>query len=72
MLLAPLISLLTRKRLKTVMLKPNKNLAEISQLFGSGVLKPVIDQIFAFSDLRQALRRFRDAQHVGKIVVRMP
>ena len=72
MLLAPLISPFTRKRLKMVMLKPNKNLAEISELFGSEALKPVIDQIFAFSDLRQALTRFRDAQRVGKIVIRMP
>ncbi len=72
MLLAPLIAPLTRKRLKAVMLKPNQNLAEISDLVGSGALKPVIDQIFAFSDLRKALTRFRDAQHVGKIVIRMP
>jgi NADPH:quinone reductase-like Zn-dependent oxidoreductase len=72
MLLAPLISLFTRKRLKAVMLKPNRNLEEISELFGRAALKPVIDQIFAFSDLRQALTRFRDAQHVGKIVIRMP
>jgi NADPH:quinone reductase-like Zn-dependent oxidoreductase len=40
-------------------------------LFGSAALSPVIDRIFAFSDLRQALMRFRDAQHVGKIVIRM-
>jgi NADPH:quinone reductase-like Zn-dependent oxidoreductase len=53
-------------------LKPNKNLAEISELFGSGALVPVIDRIFAFADLRQALTRFADAQHVGKIVIRMP
>jgi NADPH:quinone reductase-like Zn-dependent oxidoreductase len=72
MLLAPLLALSTRKRLKAVMLKPNKNLAEISELVGSGVLKPVIDEIFEFSDLRQALTRFREAQHVGKIVIRMP
>jgi NADPH:quinone reductase-like Zn-dependent oxidoreductase len=72
MLLAPLIALLTRKRLKAVMLKPNRNLAEISELLGSAALNPVIDRIFAFSDLRQALTRFRDAQHVGKIVIRMP
>jgi NADPH:quinone reductase-like Zn-dependent oxidoreductase len=72
MLLAPLIAPLVRKRLKAVMLRPNKNLAELSKLLGSGALKPVIDQIFDFSDLRHALTRFGDAQHVGKIVIRMP
>jgi NADPH:quinone reductase-like Zn-dependent oxidoreductase len=72
MLLAPLIALFTRKRLKIVMLKPNKNLAEITELVGSGALEPVIDQVFGFADLREALTRFRDARHVGKIVVRMP
>jgi NADPH:quinone reductase-like Zn-dependent oxidoreductase len=72
MLLAPLINLFTRKRLKAVMLKPNKNLAEISELVGSGALEPVIDHIFAFADLRQALTRFRDGKHEGKIVIRMP
>ena len=72
MLLAALIGPFTRKRLKTVMLRPNRNLAEISRLLGSGTLKPVIDQVFEFSDLRQALTHFRDAQHVGKIVIRMP
>jgi hypothetical protein len=49
-----------------------ENLAELSELLGSGALKPVIDQIFDFSDLRHALTRFGDAQHVGKIVIRMP
>jgi NADPH:quinone reductase-like Zn-dependent oxidoreductase len=72
MLLAFLTAPLTRKRLKMVMLKPNKNLAEISELVGSGALAPVIDQTFAFSDLPLALTRFRDALHVGKIVIQMP
>jgi NADPH:quinone reductase-like Zn-dependent oxidoreductase len=72
MSLAPLVNRFTHKRLRTVMLKPNRNLAEISELVASGALKPVIDQIFAFSDLRQALTRFAEAQHVGKIVIRMP
>lgn len=71
MLLAPLFSLLTSKRLKMVMLKPNRNLAEISELLGSGALKPVIDQVFDFTDLPQALTRFGDGKYIGKIVIRM-
>ncbi len=72
MSLAPVISLFTRKRLKAVMLKPNRNLAEISALVASGALEPIVDEVFSFSDLRQALTRFQNGQHVGKIVIRMP
>lgn len=72
MLLAPLINLFTRKRLKAVMLKPNRNLAEISELVDSGALMPEVDRIVPFSDLPKALVRFRDGLHVGKIVVRLP
>jgi len=70
MLLAPLVSLLTRKRLKAVMLKPNRNLDELSRLVDSGALVPVVDQVFPFSELPHALTKFRDAGHVGKIVIR--
>ncbi|MGD8809302.1 MAG: NAD(P)-dependent alcohol dehydrogenase [Gammaproteobacteria bacterium] len=72
MSLAPVVSLFTRRRLKAVMLKPNRNLSEISALLGSGALAPIVDEVFAFCDLRQALTRFQNAQHVGKIVIRMP
>lgn len=69
MLLAPLINLFTRKRLKAVMLKPNRNLAELSELVGSGALEPEIDRVVEFSGLPQALVAFRDARQVGKIVI---
>jgi len=72
MLFAPLIGLFTGKRLQAVMLKPNRNLGEISERVASGTLTPVLDRVFAFADLQQALTRFREAQHVGKIVIRMP
>ncbi len=72
MLLAPLMAPLLRKRLKAVLLRPNAHLSELSELLGSGALRPVIDQVFEFADLRRALTRFGTAQHVGKIVIRMP
>src|SRR5690606_26132942 len=72
LLLAPVVAPFASTRLKAVMLRPNKNLAELSELLASGALKPVIDQIYDFSDLQRTLTRFRDAQHVGKIVIRMP
>jgi NADPH:quinone reductase-like Zn-dependent oxidoreductase len=72
MLLAAVIAPFTRKRLKMVMLRPNKNLAEICSLLESGALEPVIDQVYEFSDLPEALTRLRDATQVGKLVIRMP
>ena len=71
MLLAPLASLFSSANLKTVMLKPNRNLAEISEMLASGVLEPVIGEVFEFSQLRVALTQFRKSQQVGKIVVRV-
>jgi len=59
----------TGKRFKVVALKPNKNLADISRLFESGNLVPVIDRVFEFTDIRAALSRFRRAEHRGKIVI---
>ena len=72
MLLAPLISAFTRKRLKAVMLKPNRNLSEISGMLSSGALKPELDEVLPFSESPRALKKFHDALHVGKIVIRMP
>jgi NADPH:quinone reductase-like Zn-dependent oxidoreductase len=72
MLLTPLISAFTRKRLKAVMPKPNRNLAEISRLLSAGALSPELDEVFPFSEFPRALKKFHDALHAGKIVIRMP
>jgi NADPH2:quinone reductase len=40
-------------------------------LFASGKLKPVIDRVYGFAELPQALERMEADAHVGKIVVRI-
>jgi NADPH:quinone reductase-like Zn-dependent oxidoreductase len=68
-LLGATLGRFTGKRFKVVALKPNKNLVDISRLFESGTLTPVIDRVFAFANIRAALSRFRRAEHRGKIVI---
>lgn len=57
-------------RLKMVGQKPNKNLDQINRLFESG-MRPVIDGVFEFTGIRDALTRFRRAEHQGKIIIRV-
>jgi NADPH:quinone reductase len=40
-------------------------------LFASGKLKPLVDRVYDFKDLPQAVARMEADQHVGKIVVRV-
>jgi NADPH:quinone reductase-like Zn-dependent oxidoreductase len=64
-----LLRVLTHKRMKVVGLKPNRNLSYIDGLFESGKLVPVIDSVVDFMNVREALGRFRRAEHTGKIVI---
>jgi len=40
-------------------------------LFASGKLKPLVDRVYDFKDLPEAIARMEADQHVGKIVVRI-
>jgi NADPH:quinone reductase-like Zn-dependent oxidoreductase len=68
-LLKPLISLLSNKKVKIVMLKPNKDLAFINELFQAGKIKPVIDGHYNLEDVPTAFKVFGKADHKGKIVI---
>jgi NADPH:quinone reductase-like Zn-dependent oxidoreductase len=58
-----------KKHLHIVALKPNKDLAIINELFEAGKIKPVIDGPFKLSEVPQALQRFGDGKHEGKVIV---
>jgi NADPH:quinone reductase-like Zn-dependent oxidoreductase len=64
-----LIGRLGKKKIRLVMLKQNKELAYLSQLFEAGKFLPVIDGPYRFSEAREAFRHFGAARHKGKIVV---
>ena len=70
-LAAKILNLFSRKCLKVLALKPNKNLERINEIFESGQLTPVIDSVFPFTEIPQAMTRFIRAEHKGKIVIQV-
>jgi NADPH:quinone reductase-like Zn-dependent oxidoreductase len=67
--LGPLISIFCRKHIRIVMLKPNKDLGYMNELFEAGKLKFVIDGPYALSETPEAMQYFADAKHKGKVVI---
>jgi NADPH:quinone reductase-like Zn-dependent oxidoreductase len=63
------ISLFNKKNVKVVMLKPNKDLAYINQLFEDGKLTPVIDRLYSLEQVPKAFVFFESAAHKGKLVI---
>jgi NADPH:quinone reductase-like Zn-dependent oxidoreductase len=47
-------------------------IAEVMPHFASGRIKPQIDQVVEFSQLKEAKARMEAGSHIGKIVLRMP
>ena len=66
---SPIRNLLTKKRLKMLALKPNKDLNSLNNLFTSGNLKCVMDGPYPFEKIPEAIKRFGDGLHHGKIVI---
>ena len=69
LLLGPLISMISKKNIRIVLLKPNKDLAYMNQLFEAGKLKPVIDGPYKLDEIPEAFRHFGEGRHKGKIVI---
>ncbi len=69
LVLGPVISMISNKKIRIVGLKPNKDLPYFNELFEAGKVKPVIDGLYALSAVPEALRYFGTAQHRGKIVI---
>lgn len=67
--LGPLISGVCGKHVRIVALKPNKDLDYVNGLFETSGLDCVIDGLYQLVDVPQAIRRFGEATHVGKIVI---
>ncbi len=55
--------------MRIVILKPNKDLAYMNELFEAGKLVPVIDGPYKLADVPEALRLFGTGEHKGKIIV---
>jgi len=48
---------------------PNKGLAELKELIEAGKLTPIVDRIYQFEEVPEALRYFGEGRHKGKIVI---
>ncbi len=70
LLLGWLVRLLTRKRIRIVALKPNKDLTFVERLFSAGSLRCVIDGPHALAEAPRLLRLFGEGGHSGKLVMR--
>jgi NADPH:quinone reductase-like Zn-dependent oxidoreductase len=69
LLLGPWISLLSKKKVRLVVLKPNKDLIYMNEMFEAGKIKPVIDEHYRLEDVPEAFKRFGRGDHKGKIVI---
>lgn len=64
-----IIRLLTKKRLRMLSVKTNKNLDIIERLYSDGKLKTEIDGPYPFEKIPHAVKRFGEAKHIGKVAV---
>jgi len=67
--LGPWISMFTKKSVRIVLLKPNKDLAYMNELFEAGKVRPVIDGSYKLSEVPEAMRYFGEGNHKGKVVI---
>src|SRR3989337_4069443 len=69
LLLGPWISMISKKKIGIVALKPNKDLAYMNELFEAGKVKPVIDGPYKLDEVPKACRLFGEGHHKGKVVI---
>lgn len=69
LIMGPWISLVSKKKIVIVALKPNKDLAYMNELFETGKVKPVIDGPYNLDDVPHAFKLFGEGVHKGKMVI---
>ena len=68
-ILGPWISMLSKKNIHIVALKPNKDLSYMNELFEAGKVKCVIDGPYTLSEVPKAIQYFGEGKHKGKVVI---
>ena len=68
-LLKPLVAIAGNKRVYIVMLKVNKDLEYMNQLFDAGKMKVVIDGHYRLEDTAKAFEVYARQEHKGKMVI---
>lgn len=69
LVVAPWISIFSKKKIGIVALKTNKDLVYMNELFETGKVKPVIDGHYKLEDAAAAMKAFGKAEHKGKLVI---
>ncbi len=69
LIIGSLYSILSNKQMKILVHKPNKGLEKLKEYFEAGWYEPVIQQVFSFSRLPEALDRYGKGDFQGKMVV---
>ena len=69
LLLSPLIKQISKRYIRIVALKQNKDLASINEHFDAGRIKPVLDKTFSLDELPEALKHFGKGEHKGKVLI---
>jgi len=67
--MGPLINRFSGKQVRIVALKTNKDLGYVNDLFETKGLEFAIDGPYSLSEVPQAIQRFGEAKHTGKIVI---
>lgn len=67
--MSPILKLFSKKRMRIVLLKVNKDLEYINQLYKENKINCVIDGPYTFDKIPWAIQRFGDGLHNGKIVI---
>ena len=60
-----------KKRVAMVGLKANKDLDLLHQLYSEGKITATIDGPYAFEETPEALRRFGEGKHTGKVIIKV-
>jgi len=71
LVLGPWISMISKKHIRIVALKPNKDLIYMNELFEAGKVKPVIEGPYKLYEFPEAFRIFGKGEHKGKVVITM-
>ena len=69
LLIGPWISMTGSKKLGSLAVKPNKDLAFMKELIEAGKVKPVIDRCYKLSEVAEALRYYGEGHAKGKVVI---
>ena len=69
LLLKPLVALTSNKRVYIVMLKVNKDLEYMKQLYDAGKIKVVIDGHYRLEETAKAFEIYARQEHKGKMVI---